>query len=538
MAVTDRETRRLAPAPPARPAPAASTEVPAPPRWWPRWADAAVVVVALVAGAAARFYTRSPLWLDEALSVNIARLPLGEIPEALRHDGHPPLYYFLLHGWMAVFGEGDGAVRALSGLFGLALFPLMWIGGRRLAGRRGAWGAVLILALSPYAIRYSTETRMYSLVMVLALTAWLVAEDALERPTPLRLIGLTLLSGALLLTHYWAMWLLGAAAVGLAVHWWRARRAGDDAHQRATVRVLLAVAAGGLLFLPWAPSLLYQSAHTGTPWAGPVRPTDVVARSMADLGGGPEGEAVVLGLIIVVLVLLALFGRSAGDRRIEIDLATRPESRPLLVMMSLTVAIAVVAGYATYSAFATRYLAVLVPMILLVAALGLSRFSGGLAFRLVLAAVLVLGAAGGIRNVIKSRTQAEVVGDAVAAKAGPDDLVVTCPDQLGPALSRTLPPGVEAVSYPSFAPIDRVDWVDYTDRLDRASPERFAEEALARAGDRPVWLVWAGTYTTHEKTCEQLLTALARARPGATNPVADQGDEYFEHASLYRFPPP
>ena len=144
----------------------------------------AVVVGLALAAVAFRFVTRSPLWLDEALSVNIARLPLGDIPEALRHDGHPPLYYFLLHGWMELFGDGDAAVRALSGVFGLALFPLMWVAGRRLAGRQGAWAAVLVLAVSPYAIRYSTETRMYSLVMVLGLAAWLVGTDALERRRP------------------------------------------------------------------------------------------------------------------------------------------------------------------------------------------------------------------------------------------------------------------------------------------------------------------------------------------------------------------
>ena len=57
----------------------------------------ALVLLAVVAGLALRFYARSPLWLDEALSVNIAKLPVNEIPEALRHDGHPPLFYVLLH---------------------------------------------------------------------------------------------------------------------------------------------------------------------------------------------------------------------------------------------------------------------------------------------------------------------------------------------------------------------------------------------------------------------------------------------------------
>ncbi len=39
-----------------------------------------LAVGALVVGVVLRFVTRSPLWLDEALSVNIAHLPIGDIP--------------------------------------------------------------------------------------------------------------------------------------------------------------------------------------------------------------------------------------------------------------------------------------------------------------------------------------------------------------------------------------------------------------------------------------------------------------------------
>ena len=191
------------------------------------------VVGLLVVGVVLRFVTRSPMWLDEALSVNIARLPLGDIPEALRHDGHPPLYYFLLHVWMDVFGEGDVAVRALSGLWGLALIPLTWFAGRRLGGERVAWIATLLVAVSPFAIRYSTETRMYSMVMVLVLAACLIGQDALRDPKPWRLAVLAVLVGALLLSHYWSMYLL--ASIGLMLLW-RLRsqhRAGDLEGRRA-----------------------------------------------------------------------------------------------------------------------------------------------------------------------------------------------------------------------------------------------------------------------------------------------------------------
>ena len=60
----------------------------------------AITALAVVVGVALRFAPRSGLWLDEALTVNIASLPIGEISDALRRDGHPPLFYVLLHGWI------------------------------------------------------------------------------------------------------------------------------------------------------------------------------------------------------------------------------------------------------------------------------------------------------------------------------------------------------------------------------------------------------------------------------------------------------
>src|SRR5918993_3625895 len=170
------------------------------------------VGAAVALGVALRFFSTSALWLDEALSVNIASLSPGDILEALRHDGHPPLYYLLLHYWMELVGDGDAAVRALSGVIGVATLPVAWVAGRRIAGIDGARWSVVVLALSPYAIRYSSETRMYSLVMLLTLVGYLLVDDALRPaadpsgngadrrsgPTPLRLAGIALVSGLLL----------------------------------------------------------------------------------------------------------------------------------------------------------------------------------------------------------------------------------------------------------------------------------------------------------------------------------------------------
>src|SRR5205085_88091 len=52
-------------------------------------------------------------------------------------------------------------------------------------------------------------------------------------------------------------------AVGLLV---RARRTRNPADARAVGWM----ASGGLLFLPWLPTFLFQLAHTGTPWGVPA----------------------------------------------------------------------------------------------------------------------------------------------------------------------------------------------------------------------------------------------------------------------------
>ena len=484
---------------------------------WPTWILVAGAVLA-VGCVVARFVVRSPLWLDEALSVNISRLPLGQIPEALRHDGHPPLYYFLLHGWMDVFGQGDIAVRALSGLFGVALLPLTFIAGRRIGGVRVAWIATVLMAVSPFAIRYSTETRMYSLVMVLALGGWLLVDDALRRPSVLRLLGIAAITGLLVLSHYWAMWLLAAAGVGLLVRLRRARRRGRTDDASATLKVLLAMAVGGLGFLPWVPSLLYQSAHTGTPWALPVRPTEMITSSLADFGGGAQAEAIIFGWFLAVFALLGVFGRRTDDRHVELDLATQPESRPIALLVVMTIGIAAAAGYATHSTYATRYAAVFFPFFILLAALGLSRLGSRPILLGTLAVLVGLALAGDIRGAITARTQAAVSAKAIRANAKVGDYVVYCPDQLGPAVSRVLPAGYRQVTYPRFGAPQRVDWVDYVARLKRQSPDRFAAELLRRAGNHRVFLVWDEGYRTHTKICPQSRERLPSAAPAGPCP--------------------
>src|SRR4051812_13236446 len=190
----------------------------------PRLALWGVLLVCLI-GVVLRFDTSAHLWLDESLTVEIARRPLPGLFAALRHDGSPPLYYLLLHYWMKVFGTGDIAVRALSGVLSVATLPLAWLAGRRVGqyaaqtralaprtAHRTGVATVIFFASSPYAIRYGSETRMYSLVVLLVLAFGLALMRALEHPGRKSWALLTLATAALAYTHYWTFLLLGSAA--------------------------------------------------------------------------------------------------------------------------------------------------------------------------------------------------------------------------------------------------------------------------------------------------------------------------------------
>lgn len=503
---------------------------------WGPWRIPVIILigVAVVAGVVLRFVARSPLWLDESLSVNIARLPIGKIPGALRHDGHPPLYYVLLHGWMVLFGTGNVAVRAFSGIWSLGVFPLLWVAARRLGGPRVATYAVVLLALSPYAVRYGTETRMYAMEMVLSLLGWLLVADALRKPAWWRLAGIAALVGALLWTHYWAMWFLASAGLALVYRAWRAHRVGNAERRRNSLLVVGAFVAGALTFLPWLPTLLYQGAHTGTPWARPVRPTEMVTFTLADLGGGPQAEALLLGWGLCSLAALGLFGKATDRFHIDLDLRTRRIGRPLAGLIVGTLAIACVVGYATGATYASRYAAIFVPFLFLLAALGIDQIrSRPIAFGL-LTVLLLFGGAGSVRNAWNDRTDAGQSAAAIRDRGTKGDLVVYCPDQLGPSASRILGDDFDQVTYPAFGRPQLVDWVDYTQRLAKANPEAFARKVLERAGDRKIFLVFDTAYTTHKQSCTDIYNTLGKARPPE---LLTQPTDAFEPSTVALFAP-
>jgi len=493
---------------------------------------AAVLVIA--AGIVMRFVTLSELWLDEALSVNVARLPLGDIPDWLRHDGAPPLYYFMLHVWTDVFGTGNLAVRSLSGILSVVTLVPMWFAGRRVAGRSGAWIAVLILASSPFAIGFGSETRMYSLVMLLVTVGYLAVRRLLERPSLGRQAVVALVTGLLLYTHYWSFYLL-AAVGGLLV--WQAWRGADAERRHAARSALVAIVAGAITFLPWVPTFLYQSKHTGTPWGDPIFMTASFAFALRDFAGGEHSEAYAFLVVLIMLTIVAVFGRAIDRYRIELDVRTRPGVRAEAGVWVVTLLLGGAAAFLTRGTFAGRYASVLYPLFVLVLVYGVSVFADRRVQAILLAIVAVFGLGSGLRVVLDDRTQARPVADAIRAQARPGDVVLYCPDQLGPSVSRLLGgKRLVQLTFPAGNRPELVDWVDYKERRSRVDTNTFSQGVLDRAGDSTIWYVVAVQYRGgNEGRCDAILRSLSAARPGGRQ-LVPANDKYGEFFSLFEYP--
>jgi mannosyltransferase len=495
------------------------------------------VVATVAVGVVLRFWTRSDLWLDEALTANIAGHGLGDLVSLLEHDGAPPLFYVLLHGWTKVFGTSDLAIRSLSGVLGLVAVALCWPAAARLGGdsrTRRQWIAVatiVTVASSAYAVRYSTENRMYMLEMVLVLLGYLALWRALERPTLPALAGVAAVTAALLYTQYWSLYLVAVTGVCLAWVAWRGEPRG------AARRTLFAVAIGCCAFVPWLPTFLSQAAHTGTPWGTPTVPPSGISLTLRTFAGGSHFDGDLVRWPLLQLPLLALFGVAVSRRHIDIDLKTRPGVRWEWIGWAATLAVGLTASYASGTAFQSRYATIVYPLFALTVGYGITVFtSRGVRYGF-LAFIVVFSFGGAVRNVWENRTQGGDVAAAVNANAKRGDVVAYCPDQIAPDASRLIDADVQQGVFPGFRRPDLVDWVDYEARNQAADPAAFARDLIERAGPGgSIFYAFSAGYRTLDLKCEQIAQVLTTLRSDPEGLVADDG-ETFEHENLLRFGP-
>lgn len=302
-----------------------------------------------------------PVGRDEAISLLLVGHALGQIvPLLTAHDVHPAGYFLLLWAWP----HGDlTQARLLSCIPAVACVPVVALAAARL-GLRRPWLAGLLVACSPFLAYEAEEVRMYAWLALFGAAALLAVASLPERPGRGWAAGLGALLAAGMYLHYFAAFTaLGVIAVLLA------RRRYSVAGQ--------AVAVAGVLFLPGLLMMLGQTAvflrYPTQAWQERLTAHELDTITGLLFGGAeydPYGRRLAL-----LLALPAAYGVVRAPRPVQLLLACGA-GLPLLI------------GF--FSATLTaRYLAAMVPVLLLCLAIAIESLPSPAALAVATAAVLL-----------------------------------------------------------------------------------------------------------------------------------------------------
>lgn len=129
-----------------------------------------ITIVALVVRLLHLRENHYGLWMDEAITylVSSKSFPLGILKTVWEKDYHMPLYYFYIHFWIKMFGNGDTILKLSSVLWGFLTIPAFYYLGKVYQSKQLGWLCSIIATLSPIMIFYSHELRFYSFLIFLS----------------------------------------------------------------------------------------------------------------------------------------------------------------------------------------------------------------------------------------------------------------------------------------------------------------------------------------------------------------------------------
>ena len=355
---------------------------------------------------------------DEWFSLRIAREgPLWLLELSRYFEPHPPLYYFGFMLTVGAAGESEFAMRFLSVACGVLIVPAGYALGRALLGSAAGVVLALLLAVNPYQVAHAQNARGYALVTLLIVVGTYLLIVALRDGRRLHWIAYGLVCTAMLYTHYSAglVWLSHAALVLALALLSRLSRRGVLLAWFKSQLITLA------LFGPWVIYALPLLTTYGGFYPDPVTPVEMLRRTLVTYVAGQQGDVVGKALALAVLALVCL-GCVFAWRRSPIAAAVGGFG----VAVPLAIA---AAAFTVRPMFEERYLVVLAPAYLLLAAfgtVGIWRFNKSLGAAVLVALVGASLYCTGLYypQAAKGRADYRALASWVSAVAQPDEVIV------------------------------------------------------------------------------------------------------------------
>lgn len=93
--------------------------------------------------------------------------PKGIIKALVTKNFHMPLYYFLLHFWILLFGDSAISLRLMPVLFGTLCIPAAYACGKELFSKFAGFSAAILVTINSFMISYSHFGKFYALLELL-----------------------------------------------------------------------------------------------------------------------------------------------------------------------------------------------------------------------------------------------------------------------------------------------------------------------------------------------------------------------------------
>jgi hypothetical protein len=172
---------------------------------------AVVTALAIAVGIALRATTNvdAPLWFDESFTGAIASQPsLADVLHQSLIELNAPLYHFVAYAGARIFGVSDAGLRAPALIFGL-LAPLLCLVPTAGIARRTKLLWCAATALWFPGAYFAQEARCYTLLQCLSILSTIAFVKLIDEPTTKRALLWISAGSAAILTHYFAVFLIG-----------------------------------------------------------------------------------------------------------------------------------------------------------------------------------------------------------------------------------------------------------------------------------------------------------------------------------------
>lgn len=342
--------------------------------------DWIIFATIVIVGSALRIYhfDFQALWIDEISSLrNALAFGKGGLDLLATVDQVAPLHSIIL--WVSVLLGGETALasRAPSIIAGILTIVAIFFATRRILGSSTtALVSAALVAISPYAIWYSQEGRMYAVLLLGAVAYVFFSWPVTQRPLKLwELVVVTVVSALSLLTHHYMLLLMGAFGLFLILR-------GGLLQSRAWLWAATQV----LAVLPFCYWMLLTINKMGNP-AGTEKPAFLLwvpytlYTFVVGFSFGPTATDLRFGHVQTALLQhgLAILAAAAGTAVLLLcGLVTLRRSRNwlglswLLMWLAVPIGLAIFATLVTKIQFHPRYVIVSYPPLIIILAAAIS----------------------------------------------------------------------------------------------------------------------------------------------------------------------